>query len=380
MKREELTMFLASKELLHSKGRFVMIGLIIVLVSWLVFILSGLGNGLSDLAAGTLRQSEATAVVVEKGSEMSLSKSMISASVIDEVKEQQNITDAAAIGTASTSVWKEGESKDEKKTDVILVGVAPGSFMEPNPIKGEGLTINQDNQVIADDSLQNDGFVIGDQLSLNGSKETMTIAGFTNHQTLNHQPAVFTTLPKFRAVKYAAPDSDNGINDVVNGILVKGSNIDTDKLAGAASGLEAGTKKEAVNAVPGYTAENGTIMLMLWFLMVISAFVLGVFFYVLTNQKIQQFGVLKAIGGSNGFVIHSVMSQVFILSLISILAGILLTYITTLFLPDTMPFHLQPLMVGVYSIILLLISLISSLFSVVKIAKIDPLTALGRVE
>ena len=57
--------------------------------------------------------------------------------------------------------------------------------------------------------------------------------------------------------------------------------------------------------MPGYTAENGTIMMMLVFLIVISAFVIAVFFYVLTIQKTQQFGVMKAIGASNGFIAKS---------------------------------------------------------------------------
>ena len=52
--------------------------------------------------------------------------------------------------------------------------------------------------------------------------------------------------------------------------------------------------------MPGYTEENGTIIMMLAFLIVISAFVIAVFFYVITIQKTQQFGVMKAIGASNG--------------------------------------------------------------------------------
>ena len=200
------------------------------------------------------------------------------------------------------------------------------------------------------------------------------------NQTLNHQPVIFTQMDKFRAVKYAAPGSDTGIENPVNGILVQGTDVDTKKVEEAVGEIEMGTKDEAVNAVPGYAAENGTITMMLWFLIIISAFIIGVFFYVLTNQKTQQFGVLKAIGGSNWFVIKTVISQVFILSAVSILVGIGLTYLTAAVLPEGMPFNLQLPMVVIYSIVLLIISVLSSLFSVMKISKIDPLIALGRVE
>ena len=60
-------MFLALKELKHGKFRFTMIGLIIVLIAWLVFILSGLGNGLSTLSAATIKNWEAEHVVYEEG-------------------------------------------------------------------------------------------------------------------------------------------------------------------------------------------------------------------------------------------------------------------------------------------------------------------------
>ena len=145
-------------------------------------------------------------------------------------------------------------------------------------------------------------------------------------------------------------------------------------------GVEVVTKSSAINGMPGYTAENGTIMMMLVFLIVISAFVIAVFFYVLTIQKTQQFGVMKAIGASNGFIAKAIVSQVFVLSFFSILIGIGLTYLTAMVFPEEMPFNLDPVLVIIYGIVLLVISVGSSLFSIRRISKIDPLTALGRVE
>ena len=48
-------MFLALKELKHAKLRYTLMSIIIVLIAWLVFILSGLGNGLSTLSAATVK-------------------------------------------------------------------------------------------------------------------------------------------------------------------------------------------------------------------------------------------------------------------------------------------------------------------------------------
>lgn len=374
-------MFLALKELKHSKGKFIMIGLIIVFISWLVFVLSGLGTGLSDLATSTLKYAEADYVVFEKETDLSFSKSILSESVEQQLMEQKDVEAVASMGTVSAAI-RSADSNEENATkiDILIAGIQPGSFMEPVVSTGNALASSNLNGVIVDESLKEDGFSLGDKLAINGSNEELEVIGFVQSETLNHQPVIFAQMDKFRAIKYAAPGSDNGIENPVNGILVQGTDLDVEAVNETIDGIEMGTKKEAVNAVPGYTAENGTIMMMLWFLIIISAFIIGVFFYVLTNQKTQQFGVLKAIGASNGFVIKTVVSQVFVLSAISILVGIGLTYFTALVLPDGMPFNLKLPMVIIYSIVLLTISVLSSLFSVIKISKIDPLTALGRVE
>ncbi|HHQ0972437.1 TPA: ABC transporter permease, partial [Listeria innocua] len=41
-------MFLALRELKHSKLRYILIGLIMVLIAWLVLFVTGLANGLAN--------------------------------------------------------------------------------------------------------------------------------------------------------------------------------------------------------------------------------------------------------------------------------------------------------------------------------------------
>ncbi len=62
---------------------------------------------------------------------------------------------------------------------------------------------------------------------------------------------------------------------------------------------------------------------MIGFLIVIAAIVIGIFIYVLTMQKINIFGVMKAQGITGGFIARSVVAQTFILSFVGILLGLL---------------------------------------------------------
>ena len=375
-------MFLARKELWFSKKRFFLIGFIIVLITWLVFVLSGLGNGLSDLGTAVIRYSDLDVAIFEKDSELTLGKSTLPESVVAEALEVEGVEEAASIATAAGAIYR-GVNVDEetgKKTAVLFVGIESGSFMEPKTISGENLNEAEPNRVLVDESLMREGFKLNDKITLNGVGTEYTIGGFVSNKTLNHMPAIFVTMDTLRAFKYMVPGSDMGIEKPISAVFLKGNNIDTEELTAAIDGIEIGSIKETLNGIPGYSAESGTINLMLWLLIFISAFVIAVFFYVLTTQKVNQFGVMKAIGASNGFIIKSVVSEVFLLSGISILIGVGLTYVMTLVLPEDMPFTLLPNMVMLYGVILLATSLIGSLFSIRSIIKIDPITALGRVE
>ena len=375
-------MFLALKELLHNKLRFTMIGLIIVLIAWLVFILSGLGNGLSTLSAATIKNWEAEHVVYEKGAGATFSKSLISESLQSEIEAQPNVKAVAPFSQAVIAVLPvDGVVEDEEKTDAALLGIEAGTFLEPEIVEGQALDPSIKNGVIGNITLKDQqGYAIGDVLAIDGSEMEVQIIGFVKNETFNHLPALYANMEFMREYKYAAPGSNNGVEDAINAFAVLGQDVDPDAMASNIEGIEVVKKSAAINGMPGYTAENGTIMMMLAFLIVISAFVIAVFFYVLTIQKTQQFGVMKAMGASNGFIAKAIVSQVFVLSFIAIIVGIGLTYLTAMAFPEGMPFNLDPTLVVTYAIVLLVISVGSSLFSVSRISKIDPLTALGRVE
>ena len=111
---------------------------------------------------------------------------------------------------------------------------------------------------------------------------------------------------------------------------------------------------------------------MITFLFVISATVIGVFLYVITLQKKNLFGVLKAQGFTNGFLMKMVLAQTFILALIGTLIGLILTLLTSLVLPEAVPVQFNIGTLIIFGIVLILTSLVGSLFSVLSIRKIDP--------
>ncbi|HDR7533962.1 ABC transporter permease [Bacillus cereus] len=373
-------MFLAIKELKHAKFRYVMMSIIIILIAWLVFILSGLGNGLSTLNAATIKNLDADYVVYEKGADTKFNKSIVSGNLIDGIKKNKDVKDAAVFGSSMAAISKESTDTNSKKTDVAIVGIDAKSFIEPTVIEGKQLSTNNKYSVLANSNLKDDGYKVGDQVFVSNSNLKLIIAGFVENETFNHLPVLFANVETWREYQYAAPGADNGLENPVQAIVLKAPQLSISQLDKQFKEIETVTKSTAVKEMPGYKEENGTIVMMLAFLIVISAFIISVFFYVITIQKTPQFGVMKAIGASNRFISKAIVAQVLILSVFGILVGVGLTFLTALSFPKGMPFNLDGKLVVLYAVTLLVISLLSSLVSVRQITKIDPLTALGRVE
>lgn len=373
-------MFLSLRELKHGKWRFAMIGSILILISWLVFILSGLGNGLSYHSASKFIDMDADYVVFEEGARHSMYRSVFSENLVDELLAQENVLNAAPMGISSAVILNEGTDLGDEKIDIAMMGIKPGSFLEDKVIEGSPLQVGQDNQVLVDAALKADGVKLGDILDMEGITEKLEVIGFVENQSYNHLPGILMSMDQWRAIHFAAPGSDMGIEAPINAIMLQGEEIIAEDIDRSISGIETVTKEDAINGIPGNVEKDATIMMMLGFLLAISAIVIAVFFYVLTLQKTNQFGIMKAIGASNGFLAKAIVSQVFILSFISIGIGVLITYGTAAMLPEAMPFKLDMGMVLSYALILLIISVLSSLASVRRITKIDPLLAIGRVE
>ena len=370
-------MFLAIKEMKHAKKRFMMIGAIIMLIAWLVFILSGLGNGLSSLAASTMKNIDGDLFIYEEGSEAKMMKTKVSGTIADDIEGKYGVTEAAKFGQSTIIVKQEDTSE---KNDVAFLGIEPGKFIEPKVVEGQQLAADDKMSVIIDESLQKKGYEIGDTIEVTSSDLKLTIVGITEDETFNHLPTIFVNVETWQSYAFAAPGSDNGLENPVSMIALQGKEIDGENIKGNYDAIETFSKSEAVMGMPGYKEESATIYMMLAFLFVISAIIIAVFFYVFILQKTQQFGVMKAIGASDRFIKKSIISQVFVLSLVSIVTGIVLTYLTALVFPEEMPFNLDFKTVILYGIILLIVSVLGSVISARQVTKIDPLTAIGRVE
>jgi len=354
-------MFLAWNEIKKNKLRFILITGVLMLVSYLVFFLSGLASGLENLNREAVDKWEATAIVVTDESDKSLPQSTMKSDVLDDVEADEK----AIIGQLNAIATNGG-----KKANVAIFGIEKDTFIMPNVMEGKEFT--GENEVIASDALKEDGFKLGDELELSSTEEKLTIVGFTEDARFNAAPVLYGDPSTFQRVKFG--EVAEGNDDLINGIVIRAdglSNI-TDN-----DSLEVVEIEEFITSLPGYTEQSLTLTFMIYFLFVISSVIVAIFLYVLTVQKISMFGVMKAQGVSNGYLSRSVVAQTFILAVIGVAIGFALALLSGAFLPAAVPVSFDLVTMIVYGIILIAVAILGAVFSVWTIVKIDPLKAIG---
>ncbi|HFN9638109.1 ABC transporter permease [Staphylococcus aureus] len=349
-------MFLAWNEIRRKKLKFGLIIGVLTMISYLLFLLSGLANGLINMNKEGIDKWQADAIVLNKDANQTVQQSVFNKKDIENKYKKQ----------ATLKQTGEIVSNGHQKDNVLVFGVEKSSFLVPSLIEGHKAT--KDNEVLADETLKNKGFKIGDTLSLSQSDEKLHIVGFTESAKYNASPVIYTNDATIAKI------NPRLTGDKINAVVVRDTNWKDKKLN---QELEAVSINDFIENLPGYKPQNLTLNFMISFLFVISATVIGIFLYVMTLQKTSLFGILKAQGFTNGYLANVVISQTLILALFGTAFGLLLTGVTGAFLPDAVPVKFDVLTLLVFAIVLMIVSVLGSLFSILTIRKIDPLKAIG---
>ena len=355
-------MFLAWHEMKRSPLRFVLIIGVLALIAYLAFFLSGLATGLQTVNRAAIDKWDADAIVLREEADERLA-----ASVIETNKQSAIKADEIAPLQQQTAIARYGKEKQ----NVALFGLDKNSFIAPEISKGK--QIQGMYEAVASDELKKDGVNIGDKLKLSGTDVQLKVVGFTKNATYNVAPVLYIDHATFRLIQYGELTENN--QSTINAFVIrtdeKLSTVTEDET------LQVVAMEDFIKKLPGYSEQNMTLSIMIYFLLAISSFIVAIFLYVLTVQKTEVFGILKAQGISNRYLARTVVAQTFILTIIGLLIGFGLTLLSKQFLPESVPLTFDYSLMAIYAVIFLVIALLGSLFSVWTVSKIDPLKAIG---
>ncbi|MDC2863632.1 ABC transporter permease [Bacillus sp. BP-3] len=351
-------MFLALRELKQSKLKYGLIGLMMILLSFLVLVISGLANGLAHNTVSSIQNMDAKKFVLANDAENSLLRSQIKKEDVDDVVKQVGAKDAVPFHVKISTYEKKDSSK---KVDIAIFASERETFLEPKIVKGHALGTAQ-NEMIADESIKEKGIDIGDVIIDPVSKKEFKITGFTKDQKFSHTPVVYVNQDVWGEIAQSIQKDYNAIA------------IRTDQEVKNAHVIE---KNEVLQNIPGHKGQQNSLTMIIAFLLVIATLLIGVFFYVITLQKTQQLGVLKAIGTKNSYLANMLVVQVLFLSVGAMTISVVLVEILQRILPKSMPFLLTTTTIGQYAGIFIVISILGSLISLYQVLKVDALEAIG---
>src|SRR5690606_6423605 len=137
------------------------------------------------------------------------------------------------------------------------------------------------------------------------------------------------------------------------------------------------TLEQSFNASPGYQAETLTLAMIQWFLYAIGALVVGAFFTVWTIQRGHELAVLRAMGASARYLVRDGLTQSSILLVTFTAVGVAVGLGLGALMPEGMPFALQAGPIAVASVVTILLGLAVAAVAVLRVTRIEPITALG---
>lgn len=354
-------MFLAINEIRHSKLRYALVTGVMFLIAYLVFFLTGLAYGLAQDNRMAVDKWEADQILLTEEANDNLNMSMLPRSLYDEVDAPEKAVLAQTAGVVT-------KKDNGEKVDVTFFGIDPDQFLAPNITDGEMFA--SDDEAVADSSIEEEyGISIGDTIKLAGSDKKLKIVGITDNARFSVAPVLYTSIGAYQEIRFEKEDDSE--NARINAIVTRG------KIKEVPDDLVATDISKFINELPGYNAQVLTFGFMIGFLIVIAAIVIGIFIYVLTMQKSEIFGVMKAQGISSRYIAFSVIAQTFLLATSGVLIGGLATIGTALVLPAAVPFQINLIFFASISVMMILIAMLGAFFSVRTIVKIDPLKAIG---
>ncbi|MFE3371393.1 ABC transporter permease [Streptomyces sp. NPDC059173] len=356
-------MFVAWRDLRFARGRFALMGSVVVLITLLVGLLSGLTAGLAreNTSAVTGLDADHLAFAAPPdGQAESFADSAVPEDAWQAWAARPGVGAAQPVGIRTLNA-----TAGERSAAVSAFGVEPDGTLGPDGI-GPGRV------VLSAKAAEELDAAAGDRIALGGTERE--VAAVATDASYSHTPVVWTTLGDWQRIGHdgAGPAEQA----TVIALTTTGG---VDLAAGdAAAGTSTLPLDDSLAAIGSYQAENGSLQLMRGFLFAISALVIGAFFTVWTIQRSGDVAVLKALGASTPYLLRDALGQAVVMLVLGTgLGAALAAGAGALIGGGAVPFVLDPATVLVPAAVMIALGALGAALSVRRITAVDPLTALG---
>lgn len=367
-------MKLALRELRRRPGRFVTAAIILTLIAMLLMFLGGLLDGLIRVSTGAVKAQQADAIVYSETSQASFLRSRIDTDTRAEIEAMPGVTEVGGLGVSLLGARVPGEGpRDLAAVAVWGYEIAPAGVPDEPPLPG---------QAYADEVLQADGVGLGDTLLVGPERSEITVIGWVSDTSYNGSGALWASLETWRSV--VADNRPDAVlaDGVQQALVVRGDGSAADLVAAVDTTLGdrgfALSIPDSINAIPGVEEQRGTFNQILGVTVVIALVVVALFFALITVERTGLYGVLKAIGARSGTIFLGLVTQAVVVTLIAaVIAGGLVILLDLLIPPGSIPLFISAGRIVTSIVLMLVAAIVGSAFSLRRVLRIDPASALG---
>jgi putative ABC transport system permease protein len=361
-------MFLAIRDIRFAKGRFALMGGVIALITLLLVLLSGLTAGLSSQSTSAIAALPADQIVfgAPPGTDpkASYSESSVTAAQLARWQNRDGVSRAEPLGISQNRLQSiDAAGRPAGSANVAVFGVGDGGALAPSPA-AEGTV------VIGAGLAKDLGLAAGHRVTVGGTE--LTVAAIVPDQWYSHTSVVWTALADWRKVTHLS--GTDGLATVL--AVSTGSGADLGA-ANQAAGTVSTSRDGSFQALGSYRSENGSLLLMQAFLYGISALVIVAFLTVWTVQRTRDIAVLKALGGSTGYVLRDALVQAGVVLVAGAAAGGAAGCLGGLLAGRAAPFITAPATTLLPVAGIILLGLAGAVLAVRGVTRVDPLLALG---
>ncbi|MEU4799637.1 FtsX-like permease family protein [Streptomyces sp. NPDC023327] len=361
-------MFVAWRDLRFAKGRFALMGAVVVLITLLVGLLSGLTAGLArenTSAVTGLPADHLAFAAPPDGRSVSFTNSLVERRAWEKWAARPGVLSAQPIGISTL-----GATAGKRSAAVSAFGVPPDAGIAPDGVA-------PGDAVLSEQAAEDLGVRVGDRVRLGGGAVGERVARVASDASYSHTPVVWISLDDWQRLGRGGGRGPSGEQQATVIALRTGDGVDLaagDQAAGTATKSRDG----ALSAIGSYQAENGSLQLMRGFLFVISALVIGAFFTVWTIQRGADIAVLKALGASTPYLLRDALGQAVAMLVVGTAVGSgIAAAAGGVISGGDVPFVLEPATVLGPAGVMIALGAVGAGLSVRRITAVDPLVALG---
>lgn len=367
-------MMLALKEMRRSKGKFAAIVAALSLIVFLVLVLGALADGLFYGATGAVRSTTATAYMFSDDAEGSLVRSRLEAKEVAVAAKAPGVEAAGPVGVLLT-----GGTGPDGPIDLAVFGIDPqGPGAPTSLVDGRLPNEGETGTAAVDERLKEAGVGIGSTIAV--GNEQAKVVGIVKDASYQLQPSAWTTVPTWRAMRDAVRPELRGQPTSINAIALEtAASADNAAIAAAVPGTAVLTAAETGLAIPGVEQQSSTLNSIIYTTLAVAALVVALFFALVVLEKRELFASLKALGASTGRLGAGVVLQAVGASIAGVIIGTIVARLFGLIIPAQVPVLFRTETLVTIAVFTVVAGILGALFSLRRIAKIDPATAIGGV-